>query len=367
MKRSISALTLALLVTHIGGCLAPSGDTTGMSAGTKENPFNPDSPPPTRGRDPGLPKFPESPAYVAQPLDTALQDEARAELARAFASRNEVIRAQSLEATAKSVDRAGADRVLAGLKDPQPLVRFAAAMAAGDMRLPEARPQLLKMTTEVDPNVRIGVRYALHRLGDKRLSKEFEALSTNPEPRVRGNTAIALGQLGEPTAVRVLKPMLADENQMVRLQAAEAMWRLKDKEGLESLVAALLSDYADDQMTATLALAAPRDRSVSNYLFGKLVPNDPDERFVWVELQLVAARALGQIGIDRGFGLAAEYVDDNDARRRSLSALALGDIGRTDAQPMLRKLLKDNNEFVRVAAALAVRKLELGQGSASLR
>ena len=67
--------------------------------------------------------------------------------------------------------------------------------------------------------------------------------------------------------------------------------------------------------------------------------------------------ALGMIGSDAGMGVALKAVDSRDARQRGMAALALGDIGRTDAQPALERLLKDKDPAVRLAAATAVLQL----------
>ncbi len=72
----------------------------------------------------------------------------------------------------------------------------------------------------------------------------------------------------------------------------------------------------------------------------------------------MAARVVGQLKSDEGYGVAMEYYDSKDARQRALAALAFGDIGRMDAQEYLEKLLKDNDPDVRIAAATALLQLK---------
>lgn len=287
------------------------------------------------------------------PIDPNVQQQAQNQITLAFNSSDPVIKAQSLEAMSRTNDPAAVDRVARALADRNWIVRFAGAMAAGDLKLRGAYKALASMADDSDANVRVAVRYALHQLGDKSLSKDLEPLSQHPDSRVRSNVAFVLGKLGEPTASRVLRPMLADPEFDVRQQAAEGLWRLGDEQGQKNLVAGTLSKYVDDQMLSVLGLAATNDSRVKPYIVAKFA-NDHDKKQL-VELQLVAARALGMLGDDAGFGLAVRNTASTDPRRRFLAAMALGEIGRSDAQDALSKLLNDPKQDVRLAAATALR------------
>jgi len=204
------------------------------------------------------PKLPPAPPpRRSVPLDPSLAASARQEITSAFASNDPIVRAHALEAIKDSAGGAEmAASVLTGLTDREPVVRFAATMAAGEMRLEKAKPQLTPLADDQDASVRIGARFALHRLGDTSLSHDLEQTSRSPVDRTRADTALVLGLLGEPSAARILEPMLMDRNPTVRLQAAEALWRLGSGAGLDTLLGATVSRFPDDQMVALLALAA---------------------------------------------------------------------------------------------------------------
>jgi HEAT repeat protein len=255
----------------------------------------------------------------------------------------------------RTQDPQAADRVVRALADRNWLVRFAGAICAGDLRLKSAYKPLAALATDPDANVRVAVRYALHQLGDKSLSNDLEPLSQNNDPHVRGNVAMVLGKLGEPTATRILRPMLTDTDFDVRQQAAEGLWRLGDEQGQKNLIAGSLSKYVDDQMFSILGLAATNDQRMKPYVMAKFA-NDHDKKQL-VELQLVAARSLGMLGDDSGFGLALRSTTSSDPRRRVLAAWALGEIGRSDGQDALAKLLADPSQDVRLAAATALRMI----------
>lgn len=268
----------------------------------------------------------------------------------ALSSPDEVIRAHAVEAIGQSMGSRGADYVLRALSDPHPLVRFAAAMSAGDLRIAQAKPRLLELVSDPDASVQIGSIYALHRIGDVRFSKGLEQALHSNRPEVRANAALALGRLGEPTAKRILKQPLKDTSVEVRLQAAEALWRLGQQQGLEYLVAASISQHPAHQMVALMGIAGRRDPSVAGHVRIGLESD-------YVEVKLVAARALGILGEQDGYALAMESLRSPESRQRYLAAMALGAIGRAEARDALAGLLNDANPDVRLAAASALVQL----------
>jgi HEAT repeat protein len=296
---------------------------------------------------------PRVPARQNVTLDPALQESARQEIKTASTSSNPLIRAHSIEAMRESMGETASESIIAALVDPEAIVRFAAALASGELRLHQAKDQLLVLSDDVDPSVQVGAKFALHRIGDPRQSHDLEKTSRDPSARTRGDTALVLGLLGEPSAVKILMPMLFDKSPAVRLQAAEALWRLGNQNGMEALVAASISKFPDDQMIALAALAGPRDRRVLGHVEGALVNEDGYE-----PVSLVAARSAGMLGSEEGYGVAIRGVKSSDPRERMLGALALGAIGRADGQTYLTPLLRDSDQDVRLAAATAILQLK---------
>jgi HEAT repeat protein len=239
-----------------------------------------------------------------------------------------------------------------GLDDPQPVVRFAAAMAAGELRQADVHDRLRQLALEdKDAGVQIAARFALHRLGDTSLSRDLERTARSASPRTRADTALVLGLLGERSALNVLRAMRNDPDVAVRLQVAEAMWRLGDEDAIEPLVGGTVSQFPDDQMTALMGLAAAGDRRVIEHLRGALT-SDYDA------ISLVAARGMGRLGSDEGYGVALRGAKSKDEKQRLLAALAFGAIGRPDAQDELATLLRDPDANVRLAAASAMLQLK---------
>lgn len=296
---------------------------------------------------------PAPPPAKAMALDPQLAQAARQEVESALRSNDPLLRIFAIE-TMREVNRPDwYNEILLALADREAPVRFAAAMAAGELRLGQARQQLLQMVNDPSPSVRVGVRFALHRLGDTSRSHDLEKTALDPTPRVRGHTALALGLLGDKSGLNVLRPMRADPDPGVRQQAAEAMWRLGDESALDELVGLTLSSAPDDQMFGLLALAAPKVGRVRGTIRGKLTDDYP-------RTSLVAARAMGLLGSDAGYAVALQGAKSQDKEERFLAARAFAAIGRSDAQPVLETLMKDNSPEVRLAAASAVLQLKQG-------
>jgi HEAT repeat protein len=300
------------------------------------------------GRQLPAPKEPPPvPARKDEPLDPALVEAARQEIVAASDNKDPVLRENALEAVRLLNDPVAATIIPKALDDAERVVRFRAALAAGAHQLAAARQKLESMVGDEDLHLRIAVIYALHRLGVTEYTHDLEKTAVHPEPGVRADTAFVLGMLGEKSALKILKVLARDTDPVVRQRAWEAMWRLGDSSAVDELVGLTMSRYADDQMLGLLALSAPRNEQVREAVRSGLTSDH-------VETSLVAARAMGQLGSDEGYGLALQGAKSNDSRQRFLAALAFGAIERTDAQSTLRALMKDKDPRVRVVAAAAV-------------
>lgn len=339
MKRASAGIVLVAVAA--GGSLAGCGPDPARQ-GRRDTPVIRDAP------KPKLPPAP--PAREDVPLDPALAADARRVLAEALRDSDPLVRAQSLESLRYSPGPEASRDVVAALADREPAVRFAAAMVAGELRVAEARPALLGLLDDTDLGVQVAVRFALHKLGDPRRTRDLEGFARHADPRVRRNTALVLGLLGEKSAMKILNVMRVDLDPLVRQQAIEAAWRLGDEAALNSLVALTVSGFLDDQIIGLLALAAPGHHRVRSHVRALLATD-------YREVNLVAARAMGMLGSDEGYKVAQDNATSGDPQQRFLAALALGAIGRADAQDELRKLLADREPNVRLAAASAILQL----------
>ena len=303
-------------------------------------------------------RFPLPPPVVHVPIDAQLQADAKKEIDSALHSNDEVLRGNAIEVLRDTNLPDGDDKIVEMLKDRSLFVRKAAAIAIGELKIKSAIDKLQPLVDSDMGNTpeeameadqtHMAAIFALHRLGDYKYSQEFVKTAFDTRVQIRGDTAFLLGLMNEKSAIPILKKMLHDDKDVrVRLEVAEALWRLGDEEGENALLSGTISKIASDQMMTALALAEPRDTRVLEHIqsmFGGPV----------FEVDLVCARAAGMLGSDCGYGYAVRGVDSVDPRQRYLAAMAFGDIGRTDSQKYLAKLLKGDDATVRLGAANAL-------------
>lgn len=301
---------------------------------------------------------PPAPARVANvAIDPTLMTDARQLVSRSLQSSDALLRSQAVEALRNAPDAQATNQIIAALGDRDRGVRFGAAMMAGELGFKQARPKLTQLTNDPDASVDIAALFALHKLGDTSRSQEIGQAALSKDPVVRRNVALVLGMLGERSAIeKILRRLRVDDDPLVRQQALEAMWRLGDEDALKPLVALTASQYADDKIIAILALSAPRRQLVRQHVRGLLAGDA-----VQLEVSLVAARGLGMLGSDEGYAVAKGAIDSKDPQQRFLAALALGSIGRPDAQDELKPLLADPVPNVQLAAATALLQIQQGQ------
>jgi HEAT repeat protein len=341
MRLYFSTITLVLIALTVG--CNPDGDKD------QHKPFK--DPKPTV-------QPPTPPPRENVPLDPDLRSAADRELSAALRSDDPILRVHALEGIRDGNSKNHTSEILKALADTQAVVRFAAALAAGELRIAEAHKPLLALIEDRSENVRVAVRFALHRLGDRRYSHDLEHIAGDSNPLVRGNVAFVLGMLGEPSGLRILRILRTDPDPAVRQQASEAMWRLGDEDGLKDLIGLTYSRYPDDRMIGYLGLALPGNTRIRQHVRVGLVAGWPDVS--WPEVALVAARAMGMLGSDEGYAIAQQGAVNSDSRQRVQAAFAFGAIGRSDAQEILRKLLVDADASVRIAAATAILQLKAG-------
>jgi HEAT repeat protein len=293
------------------------------------------------------------PAPRDLPMDPALTAAARQELLAQLRSDLPSDRAHAIEGLRLTAPADAVGPVLASLDDRNQIVRFAAAVAAGELKLAEAKPKLLARLTDPDARVRAAVRFALHKLGDPSRTLELERFAKDFGPQgtqVRGATALLLGRLGEPSGANVLRLLRLDKESAVRQQAEEALALLGDERGINTILGFTVSADRYEQTFAMRALAELKNTKYRAYARTKLNSEYP-------EVALAATMAMGAMDADDGYGVATAGLTEKEPMARSLAAAAFGTIGRTDAQPLLAPLLKDPSADVRAAAATALLRI----------
>lgn len=285
-------------------------------------------------------------------------------LVAATQSDQPVVCANAIEALARSAPDAGQPQIRAAISHQAPLVRFAACVALGDMRDRGAAAAIKKCRGDGDPRVRLAAAYAAYRIGDRAAGAELaSALRENTDEKIRADSAWLIGKLGDRAALGRLRNAAARETSpYVVTYIHIAMAALGDDGMLDRVIQYTLKS---DNITRLVSLqgltdlADPRGRRALLYRL-----NDKTD---FLQTRLLAARALGRIGVQDGAALATASLSESrsDAVEtmtvRSNAALALGAIGGRAALPALGKLAEtDADPQTQVAACCAIVQITRG-------
>jgi HEAT repeat protein len=302
--------------------------------------------------------------------------DARATLLQAADSSDPVTRAHAMEALARTLGEQAGNVFVEGLDDENPLVRFSAAMAIGDVAYAPAEEKLLDMAQQAEPDRRVltAIVYALHKLGNDRFATQLGRLLFDEAKEVRANAAMAMGKMGEPSAIEPLRKLLRDEQDIaVQMEVVEAMAALGDEASKHLLEAYTKTQFVDDRLRAIQALARVQsDRAP--LVFADLA--EPDQV---PPVRVAATGALAQVQVQRvpdelydycvraargprtmlekGFARSDDVTEMSVLRLQRLAARSLGRMDRPAAVDVLRPLLEASDGSVRVAAAMSILRL----------
>ena len=247
--------------------------------------------------------------------------------------------------------------VVALVNDDSVPVRFALAIAVGDLRYYGGKKTIRKLFADKDRNVRIAAAYALTKLGEGDYTRMIREAVRSKDKTVRANAALLLGLLGNKDALTDLYWTLRaeDSDDRIRLQAVEAIAMLGDDKIYPKLWAMLISAYVEDKIMGIKAMGALGAPQASNALITML-----DDEIV--EVRLTAAEQLGALGQKTGEAEVLDFLRNPDIkddplaqeRRNTLAARAIARIGTPRLVNFLPKLLKNESIAVRLAAARAV-------------
>ncbi len=276
-----------------------------------------------------------------------------------LADEDPYVRVNAIEVVATTKQTKLMPKVQQLLKDDfVPPIRFAAALAVGDMEYRLAEGSIEPLLRDEDENIRIAAAYAKTKLGS---ADSFDLLCravASDDQIVRANAALLLGKSGDKRALKFLYIVLRreDSDDKVRFQAVESIAMLGDEWIFPRLWAMVMSAYADDRIMGIRAMGALGTAKAKDVLITKL---DDDILVV----RLAAAEQIGMLGDTTGEpevldvfkkNLTARLNKEQTEHVNMLTALAIGRIGTASLTRFLPQLLGDESKFVRIAAAKAV-------------
>jgi HEAT repeat protein len=275
-----------------------------------------------------------------------------------LADENPRVRANAIEVVADTRAIKLMPKVQRLMKDDYVPVRFLAALAAGDLEYSLARREIGRLLEDEDESVRIAAAYAMAKFGSPDSLELVRKAISSSDQSVRANAALLLGKSGDRSVLKFLYWALRhrDSDDKVRFNAVEAIARLGDERIYPKLWAMLISTYHDDRVSGVVAMGTLGTVEAKNALITML---DDDV----LEVRLAAASELGMLGENIGEAEVLDVFRKNllaglnkkDVERvKVLTALAIGQICTEPVREFVPLLLRDESEYVRIAAAKAV-------------
>jgi len=287
-----------------------------------------------------------------------LRPDAMMIIRQALADSDPRIRSKAIEVVADTYLIELMPKVTKLLKDDYVPVRFAAALAIGQLQYNLAKDKVKQLLNDTDVNIKVAAAYAMAKLGSKEHLSLIRNAIKSKEQTIRANATMLLGKIGDESDLKILYWAMRDNNSddKVSFQAAEAIAAIGDEKIYSKLWAMLISVYADDRVLGIRAMGKLRSIDAKNSIITMLDDNI-------LEVRLAAAQQLGILGDYTGEPevLAVfnekltQGMEKNDIERvYTFTALAIGNIQSDSLAPFLPKLIKNESKIVRIAAAKAV-------------
>ena len=275
-----------------------------------------------------------------------------------LADNNPLVRVHAIEVVASTGQLKLMPQVHRLMQDNYVPVRFATALAVGDLEYSPAKRSLNKLLKDKDANVIVAAAYAMGKLGSSEHLHILRKAATDSDQKVRANAVLLLGKSDDQSSLRLLWNTMQDKNSDDRTvyQSAEALAMLGDKRIFQKLWTMLISAYADVRLMGVRAMGKLKTPEAKSALIRML---DDDV----LEVGLVAAEQLGVLRDPIGESKVLEVYQKNLAsglnkqaseRTNVLIALAIGQIRTPALRKILPQMLQNESIFVRIAAAKAV-------------
>jgi len=252
------------------------------------------------------------------------------------------------------------------LADPVDAVRFAAALAVGDLRYKESKEKVLILFDSQDMNEKIAAAYALLRLGgsDNEYHKVIVTAIQSNDSTISANAALIIGKLGIKKYSGLLRWALqADSSDdKTRIQAIESLAMLKEKDVISKAWALMISKRADDRVMGIITMY-----HLGTYDSLNAIKTMLDDEVL--EVRLVAAGRLEAFRDDTGTDVITSFFDKDikglsgeDRTRPLVHALDAVRYSRSlKLAEYLPQYLKDDDITVRIHSAAGILSISNGK------
>lgn len=288
-----------------------------------------------------------------------LQEKANSVLHESLSSENGVTRSHAIEVIVETGREDLMPEVIRLTKDDSVGVRFAAAIAVGDMDYTAGALSVRRLLRDANPNAKMAAAYSLTKMGKESLESVIYDQLQSSNQTTRANAALLLGKLEKKDALNKLKWVLNDEGSsyVVKIQATEAiaMIGIDKNTTYQRLWTLLVSKYGDDKISGIRGMRILNTKD-SRTAIGTMIADEMPE------IRVFAAEQLARLSDFRGKNEVIDYFETIRSKLDSqskelmdgLGAMAIGRIGGPELEKHLPMLLRSRSKEVQLMAAQAI-------------
>jgi HEAT repeat protein len=275
-----------------------------------------------------------------------------ATLNKALEDQAGMVRAAAIKVVGRSGDSAALGKIQRALKDEQAVVRITAAGVLAKLKHGEGWDRVRESTTVPNPEERATALRMLGEIKDRRGLLILKEALTDTQPSVRGAAAAAMGDLNAMEAVPFLLEAIHDRLPAVRAAAIVSLGELSATTSVSAIREALHDVNLPVRAAAVsslLHLGVPYDEVVPTV--HELAQNiDPGVRSA-------IARALSKGKTREAIFALESFLEDPLPRPRIAAVRSLGQSGDIAEIPVLKRVLRDQDEAVRATAGGALGRI----------
>lgn len=212
------------------------------------------------------------------------------------------------------------------------------ALALGYLRSPQAIPALVAIASDPERATFTHAITALSHIGNNESLNYLISFLSNPAVQIQAAAARVLGKTNL-TAAPALVDTLKNSEDLIKINAAHALGQLGAPIAVTALIELLSHPLSALRQEAAWALGQIRSPLAAAPLTNLL--RDPD-----IGIQTQAITALKNIGMP-ALAPLAQQLQNSSSDLRSIAARTLGQMGLEESIPLLAQLLKtETNSYV---------------------
>lgn len=235
------------------------------------------------------------------------------------------------------------EKAISDLSSPYGSIRQAAVITIGNSGDRSVAPQLLRMLSDIDPDVRTAALWSIGQLKPAGASVAVSSIAYSKLADDRRAAAIALGDLGEYSSGATLTRLLYDSDKSVLKAAINSIAQLKYTPAAARVTALLYDSDPDVRNSAMIAIKALNYNAPSSIVAASM--RDTDSR-----VRGESVTEFAKVAGDSSIPPLVNKLEDPDPTVRKNAALSLGKLKASSAITPLSRHIEDLDPVSKEAA-----------------